>query len=427
MNILDEITVSYDLDSKILCDTPAKLKLREKTLKGINFNLNDENSTIPALMLAKKKKKKNDRNEQVQEEVVVQDEVENNEYTKVDISDMNYVEVGNDFDDSRKLRVSQEKKEIFSEIGQELVDMISAAADLGYSKNSENEVEAVSVEEIPDAIDVTGIEIEEPVVEKVELPVEEPEVGYENIVETYSEEPGVESVVEEVVPEVSIRESNDEVATETEEVVKPVVEEDSKFNIEQGDEGIVASVESVVEDEVPVVEEEAVSEIPDVQDSKMDSPVLEQAMENDVFMENQKIIKEIRELEREGKEIDELLKMDIQKRDNLIKIGNELDLILAEQDAKIIELHETFDRIVLQQREENLKRRDNNKSINDEKNAKRVQVQEESSRYDAMNEEKSGIRDENDKEIMKYEQLIQSLVDFPGNSYEEETSYKKVA
>ena len=54
MKILDEIIVNFDLDCKILNDTPAKLKLRDKTLKGICFNLNDEEGIIPTMMLAKK-------------------------------------------------------------------------------------------------------------------------------------------------------------------------------------------------------------------------------------------------------------------------------------------------------------------------------------------------------------------------------------
>ena len=64
MNILNEVTIDFDLDSKILNDTPAKLKLREKTLNGIYTNLNEETCTLPGLMLAKKKKKKIEKKEE---------------------------------------------------------------------------------------------------------------------------------------------------------------------------------------------------------------------------------------------------------------------------------------------------------------------------------------------------------------------------
>ena len=46
MSILNEITIDFDLDCKVLCDTPAKLKLRNKTLTGINYNLDNIDNII---------------------------------------------------------------------------------------------------------------------------------------------------------------------------------------------------------------------------------------------------------------------------------------------------------------------------------------------------------------------------------------------
>lgn len=433
MNILDEITVDFDLDSKILCETPAKLKLRDKTLKGIYFNLNDEQSTIPALMLAKKKKK-GKKKEKVEEKVVeevkeeipqeeVVQEVEEKEYSAVDISEMDMAEVNEDFDATRKLRVSEERKEIFSVVGQELINTISEAADISLNENvNEDEVvvEAVSVEEIPETEEVVSeVEItseEAPVEEEPELPVEEQENSSdEEVVET-TEEYNIEEPVVEV---------NEEVNVETEPEAEVNVEEEPEFNIEQGEEGIVANVEEV---EVPVVDEVNEEVIPNVEDTFVNSPVLEQAMENEYFKKNLEVIQETRNLELQDKELGDLLAMDIEKRQDAINTSSELDQKHIEHQEKIVELQNYFDRLVAQQREDNEKRRENIQASIDSKNAERLRVQEETSQYEEMNNQKAKLIEEDENEIMKYEQLIQSLQALQGdNSYEEENTYSKVA
>ena len=452
MNILDEITVDFDLDSKILCETPAKLKLRDKTLKGIYFNLNDEQSTIPALMLAKKKKK-GKKKEKVEEKVVegvkeeipqeeVVQEVEEKEYSGVDISEMDMAEVNEDFDATRKLRVSEERKEIFSVVGQELINTISEAADISLNENVNEEVnedevvvEAVSVEEIPETEEVVSeVEItseEAPVEEEPELPVEEQEYSSdEEVVET-TEEYNIEEPVVEVNEEVNVEENveDEQQVVQNEDVEVPVAEEmvieEPEFNIEQGEEGIVANVEEVA---VPVVEEVNENEIPNVEETFVNSPVLEQAMENEYFKKNLEVIQETRNLELQDKELGDLLAMDIEKRQDAINTSSELDQKHIEHQEKIVELQNYFDRLVAQQREDNEKRRENIQASIDSKNAERLRVQEETSQYEEMNSQKAKLIEEDENEIMKYEQLIQSLQALQGdNSYEEENTYSKVA
>lgn len=189
MNILNEITIDFDLDSKILSDTPAKLKLREKTLKGIYINLDEEKTTLPMLMLAKKKKKK----EEVVEEPVV-------------TNDDNFVTLGEEIkveepaDVISQPAISEPTFQPFYEETDLNRVVVEADSDLENTRiislpiSEEKEykmespiIEEVSVDNIP-VVDNNDFNVEIPQVEvnnnfvnkaKIETPVIETEVKYQ--------------------------------------------------------------------------------------------------------------------------------------------------------------------------------------------------------------------------------------------------------
>ena len=416
MNILDEITVSYDLDSKILCDTPAKLKLREKTLKGINFSLNDENSTIPALMLAKKKKKKKDdekNEEQVQEEVVV---VEEKEYTGVDISDMNLAETDATYDETRKLRVSQEKKEAFSVVGQELVNLISAAADLGYNEEPVNVEAVVPVDEVQEEV--------EPVVSEDM-----------NVVETYSVEEIPIEITEPVIDESQETYENVELEVEPVAEIEVGEVEEPEFKVEQGEEGIVASVDTV---EIPVVEETVevaevapeveavVDEVPNVEEANTVETALDKANTIDAFAEANVLMQEIAELKRRGQEKQGILAEKRELYQNTVAEAEELDKTYVDRKQQAEEMEKQFYEAVERQKtfyadmKKNLQEKEvvTDKEIEDYDNRTAVLKEENGIRLEQINEE--------DEKIVRFQSLIDSVQSLD-NSYEEEAVKVKAA
>lgn len=202
MKILDEIMVNFDLDCKILNDTPAKLKLRDKTLKGICFNLNDEEGIIPTMMLAKK----NDEDDEniVEESVVTNELADINAKSPVDVAIAD-----SKFNSSGKLRVSLEKEEILKNVSHEMMELVVDEEEIHTGEMPI--VDAVDVEEIKE----TEENNEEISIEPVEMPIDEAqynvEQGEDAVIEAVEtvDVPIIETVSENTIPNVEEEVTNE--------------------------------------------------------------------------------------------------------------------------------------------------------------------------------------------------------------------------
>jgi len=398
MSILNEITIDFDLDCKVLCDTPAKLKLRNKTLSGINYNL-DNIDNIPGLMLAKKKKKpldgikleKKDKKKKEDKPVIETEEVVNEELPVEEVKEENASVLTSEItpvepvlettyeEEGRKLRLSEDKFKAFeentAEIVRELLNEMIAAT------NDEVVVEEVQVDEIP-------VAIEEP-----EFTIEQGEIGEVadvNVVEVQEEQPVIET-------EEAVAENNEPV----EEKKVPSLDE-------------VREKMLIDEPQKEVVIEETTA--------------MDKANNDDVFAESTKLNDEVREIRLRVKSGKEILDSTRSKYEDVSNLNNELNTTYQQtkEEADLAEksFHDAIkaQKDLLVKMKESLQEQDaiNNKEV-EELNAKTATLEEENAK---RSEE---IQKESER-LTKYRSLLASLqsMEFE-NQDEEEMSYARVA
>lgn len=365
MSILNEITIDFDLDCKLVCGTPAKLKLRNKTLTGINKNL-DNIDNIPGLMLAKKKKKKpldeiklEEQNIQI-EEIKVEESETKEEQVPV-IEQITTIEpiIEGELTGDKKLNVSEEN---FARLENKTNEMMSELSIEAQNIDEQPAMEEVQVDEIPT--------IEEP-----EFKLEQGEVGLVTNVENVQEE-----ISERKVPTLD-------------EVREKMIANDPQ--------------------------QEAVNN---------ETSAIEKADADEAFMENTKLNEELRELKRQEKSSRQRLEDSKIQFENATNLNNELNSTYEQtkEQADIAEksFHDAIakQKAVLVEMRDHLKEQDQrNNQETQELNSKTTKLQEENSKKEGQ------IQTESER-LTKYRNLLASLESMEFEDQEEqEMSYARVA